>query len=73
MQFPPIQGVRIPRHYKLADRVKWYAVWVQSHPHQTLHFFHEALQSGFLSEPGNDTGINGQLVVTRRRIRHEVV
>lgn len=66
MQLPPIQGVTIPPHYTLADRVKWYSVWVRNYPHQTLHFFHESLQSGFLSEPG--TGVNRGLVITRGRV-----
>ena len=67
MQLPYFQGVTIPAHYGLADRVKWYSVWVQSHPHQTLHFFHERLKSGFFSEPG--ASITGAgLVITRGKL-----
>jgi hypothetical protein len=53
VHLPPIQGVTVSPNLEFKHRVAWYALWIKTHPHQQLHFFHEALQTGFISEPVN--------------------
>lgn len=48
---PPIIGATIRPYMDFKHRVAWYSIWIVAHPHQAVHFLHEALNTGFLSEP----------------------
>lgn len=48
---PPIIGATIRPYMDFKHRVAWHSIWIVAHPHQAIHFLHEALGSGFLSEP----------------------
>ncbi len=56
ISLPPIQGVTVPAHMEFRHRVGWYAIWIASHPLQHLHFLHEAVNSGFISESSYPSG-----------------
>lgn len=46
----PVIGATVRPYMSFANRVHWYVIWIAAHPHQNIHFKHEAIGNGFISE-----------------------